>query len=138
MRNGVAVDSGPLLALFNARQKRHADVVRLFERPLGPLITNWPVVTEVAYLMNTEPMAQRAFLAWTIEAIEIDEETSKETSRIVEILEKYEDLPADFADASLLALCERRGIERIATFDRDFGVYRTRARKRLKNVFEDR
>ena len=49
-------------------------------------------------------------------------------------MEKYEDLPADFADASLLALCERRGIETIASFDKDFDVYRTKGRKRLRNV----
>jgi uncharacterized protein len=53
-------------------------------------------------------------------------------------MEKYEDLPADFADASLLALSERSGIELIATFDSDFDIYRTRTRKRLKNVFSIR
>ena len=58
------------------------------------------------------------------------------TPRIIEIMGKYADLPADFADASLLALCERAGIDRIATLDRDFAVYRLRNRKRLVNVFD--
>jgi hypothetical protein len=38
----------------------------------------------------------------------------------------------------LVALCERRGIETLATLDRHFDVYRTTARRRLKNVFRAR
>jgi predicted nucleic acid-binding protein len=48
------------------------------------------------------------------------------------------DLPADFADASLVALCERRGIEHIATFDKDFLVYRMADNKSLTNVIATR
>jgi len=50
-------------------------------------------------------------------------------------LKKYDDLPADFADASLVAMCERRGIAEVATLDSDFDVYRTADRKHLRNVF---
>jgi predicted nucleic acid-binding protein len=55
--------------------------------------------------------------------------------RIVEIMRKYADLPADFADAALVAMCERRGIGSVASLDRHFDVYRTADRKRLRNVF---
>ena len=37
---------------------------------------------------------------------------------------------------SLLAPRERRGAEQTCSFDRDFAVCRTKARKRLKNVFD--
>jgi uncharacterized protein len=50
-------------------------------------------------------------------------------------MNKYADLPADFADASLVAMCERRGIADIATLDTHFDIYRTADRKRLRNVF---
>ena len=65
----------------------------------------------------------------------IDRETAPDLPRIIEIMKKYSDLPADFADASLLAMCERRGIREVATLDKDFDVYRTADRKRLRNVF---
>ena len=136
MKNAVALDSGPLFALFNARQRRHRDSVNLFRNPPGPFLTTWPVLTEVTYLLRAERSAQRAFLIWTACTLDIDTETTQDLPRIVEIMEKYDDLPADFADASLLALCERRGIERVASFDQDFAVYRTKSRKRLKNVFD--
>jgi predicted nucleic acid-binding protein len=53
-------------------------------------------------------------------------------------MKKYADLPADFADASIVALCERRGIDTVATLDRHFDVHRTSARKQLQNVFTSR
>ena len=135
MRNAVCIDSGPLVALYRTKQTRHEDAEWFVGSQRGPLVTSYPVITEVVYLLSFSPRAQRKFLAWAHETLTIDEETSADLPRIVEIMEKYEDLPADFADASLLALCERRGIEHIATFDKDFDIYRTIGRKRLKNVF---
>ncbi len=81
------------------------------------------------------PRFQPRFLDWASEALEIDQQTVSDLPRIVEIMRKYKDLPADFGDASLVALCERRGIASVATLDRHFDVYRTRDRKRLRNVF---
>ncbi len=78
---------------------------------------------------------QLEFLDWVGAALEIDQLTAADLPRIVEIMRKYADLPADFADASLVAMCERRGIVSVATLDRHFDVYRTLDRKRLRNVF---
>jgi len=41
----------------------------------------------------------------------------------------------DFADASLVVLCERMKIREIASVDSDLGIYRTREKKVFKNVF---
>jgi predicted nucleic acid-binding protein len=79
---------------------------------------------------------QPDFLAWAgSSALLIDAKTIDDLPRILEIMRTYADLPADFADASLLAMCERRGIASVATLDQHFDVYRTRDRKRLRNVF---
>ena len=61
--------------------------------------------------------------------------TVADIPRIIVIMKKYDDLPADLADASLLAVCERRNIREVATLDREFDIYRTADRKRLRNVF---
>jgi uncharacterized protein len=39
-------------------------------------------------------------------------------------MQKYRDLPMDFADATLVALAERIGSKRIFTIDSDFLLYR--------------
>lgn len=49
------------------------------------------------------------------------------------LMEKYRDLPMDFADASLVRVAAREGIERIFTLDRrDFGLYRLPNRRRFQ------
>ncbi|MCI0525021.1 MAG: hypothetical protein L0Y75_07125 [Acidobacteria bacterium] len=47
-----------------------------------------------------------------------------ELLRVCELMEKYQDTPMDFADASLVSLAELRGVRRIITLDSDFYVYR--------------
>jgi len=39
-------------------------------------------------------------------------------------MERFRDVPCDFADASLLALAERTGARRVITLDRHFYAYR--------------
>ena len=40
------------------------------------------------------------------------------------LMEKYQDVPMDLADASLVAAAERLKLNRIFTIDSDFYVYR--------------
>lgn len=48
---------------------------------------------------------------------------------------KYSDLPMGFADASIVAVCERLDIRKVASIDRDFAIYRFRDRQASRNVF---
>ena len=57
--------------------------------------------------------------------------------RMLELLPKYADLPMDFTDATLVALCERLGTRDIASVDSDFTVYRYRNRQSFRNLFFD-
>jgi uncharacterized protein len=68
-------------------------------------------------------------------SIEIDQATAGDLPRIAVLLEKYRDLPADFADASLVALAERRNLSRVASVDSDFAVYRTLSGRAFTNEF---
>jgi predicted nucleic acid-binding protein len=129
----IIVDAGPLVALFKGADNYHHDAVAFVQRIEQPLVTNLVVISEVVALLS--PSFQTPFLVWAIGALGIDQETAQDLPRIVEIMNKYADLPADFADASLVALCERRGIREVATLDSDFDVYRTADRKRVRNVF---
>ncbi|MDB9518749.1 PIN domain-containing protein [Roseofilum reptotaenium CS-1145] len=47
-----------------------------------------------------------------------------EYQRMEVLMEKYQDLPMDLADASLVAVAESQKIKRIFTLDSDFYVYR--------------
>jgi hypothetical protein len=133
----IAVDTGPLVALFNRDDAQHRAAERFLARATSALVTNVAVVTEALYLLGFSTQVQTDFLQWAVVGLEVDEATAEDFPRIIEVMNKYADLPADFADASLVALCERRGIREVATLDKDFDVYRTADRKRLRNVFFD-
>ena len=130
----VLVDSGPLIALFDASDRHHAAAVRFIRSHQGPLVSNVAVLTEVCHLLDFSVEAQQDFLKWAQDALELDALTHRDLSRIREIIAKYADLPADFTDASLVALAERRDLFAVATVDRDFTVYRAATRRRFRNV----
>ena len=50
----------------------------------------------------------------------------EEQQRIQDLMEQYQDVPMDVADASLVAAAEALGTRRIFTLDSDFYVYRWR------------
>jgi predicted nucleic acid-binding protein len=129
----IAADAGPLVALFKGADRYHNEAVAFVGSLRDPLVTNMVVIGEVMALLA--PRFQPDFLDWAIGGLEIDQQTAADLPRIVEVMRKYADLPADFADASLVAMCERRGIVSVATLDQHFDIYRTADRKRLRNVF---
>lgn len=101
------------------------------------LVTTFAVITEVALTLDFSRQAQTAFLQWGYTALDVDAELVADIPRIVEVMGKYRDLPADFADASIVALAERVGITDVATIDNDFSIYRTKDKRRFTNVFPD-
>lgn len=133
--NAIVVDSGPLIALFDASDRYHQSAVGFMHTVDAPLYTNIAVITEVVHLLDFEVRAQLDFLHWAMQALHVDGRTEHDLPRIRALIEKYADLPADFADASLIALCERLGTRRVASVDRDFTIYRDASRKAFDNVF---
>jgi uncharacterized protein len=131
----VLVDSGPLIALFDGSDAYHQRAVEFVRSHRGALVTNVAVLTEVCHLLDFSTAAQLDFLAWAQNALDIDAQTVVDLPRIRAIVDKYSDLPADFADASLVALAERRSLYRVASVDDDFTIYRGVTRKKFTNVF---
>ena len=123
----VLVDTGPLVALFDPSEAAH----ELCKRTLSRLrrrkrLTSLAVVTEALYLLGFSGQAQRALLAFLAAgAVEIADLTVADLSRIAALMERYEGLPMDFGDATLVVLAERLHTTSVFTLDRrDFNVYR--------------
>jgi predicted nucleic acid-binding protein len=131
----IVVDAGPLIALFDRADRHHRQAVEFVRTCRSRLITNLPVLTEAAFLLRFSVDAQKDLLWWAQRSLEIDQGTSTDLPRIIALLEKYRDLPADFADVSLLALAERLNVSRVASIDSDFAIYRLSGKRRFENVF---
>jgi hypothetical protein len=131
----VLVDAGPLIALFNRSDRYHSRATKFIESVGNTLVTTLPIVSEVMANLDFSVDAQLAALNWIRRSTRLDTSTIDDLPRILQIIDKYRDLPADFGDASLVALGERTGILDVATVDSDFSVYRTNNKKRFTNVF---
>lgn len=128
--NRILIDSGPLIALFDSSDKYHVASVTFIKTNNSELITTLASITETLHLLDFNRNAQIDFLGWAnAGAIVIEPITLDDLSRIKDLTIKYADLPMDFADACLVFLGEKLKINRIATIDRDFDVYRLNGRE---------
>ena len=131
----VLVDSGPLIALFDRDDAHHRTVLQYMSTFRGSLVTTWPVLTEVLYMLDFHPQVPVDFLRWVEDGgVTLFQLESLHLSRARQLLEKYRDLPSDLADVSLLIASEDAGIDKILTIDSDFSVYRTIKGRHLQNV----
>ncbi len=135
MRN-IVVDAGPMIALFD-RDDTHHEQAGEFLRRAGEcrLITTSLVIGEVAAMLADMPPSLFRFLDWLTTAVEVNDALREDLPRMIEIMKKYSDLPADLADVSLVALCERRGVSTVASIDSDFDVYRLPKGRKFENAF---
>jgi hypothetical protein len=131
------IDAGPLIALFDKDDKHHVHVKEFLKEFKGRLYTTWPVITEVLHMLDFNVNTQIDFLKWLRRgAVVIRQFNINDISRIIELSEKYSDVPMDFADASLIVISELEDIKEIISIDSDFYVYRNIRNEYLKNVFE--
>ncbi len=132
------VDSGPLIALFNASDRWHPATLQwLRTNPSAKLVTTWPVMTEVCALLARRLCNEAAldFLRWVQRGgIALDSAESASIDRVLAISERFADLPFDLADASVAESAARLGIDAVLSIDSDFDVYRDAAGKALNNL----
>jgi len=129
----ILIDSGPLIALFDASDKYHKKAISFIKSNKFPLVTAIASVTETLHLLNFNRNAQIDFIEWVYRgAVEIQNIENCDFDRIKELTEKYSDLPMDFADSCLVCIAEKQGISTIATIDRDFTIYRIKGKQTFK------
>ena len=126
----VLLDAGALVAILNRNDRHHPELLELLRGFEDRLLTTWPVIGEACALVSER--AQVRVLDWIaeqgVEIVSID--AGLEFMR--EQMTDYEDLPCDFADASLLYAAWRTKVRDVWTIDSDFAIYRLPDRSRFK------
>lgn len=133
----LLVDSGPLVALFDADDRWHHPVTDFLEMYRGELVTSAANVTEAAWItVSASDRMLANLLTWLHRgAVSIHNLELQDLSRIAALSAQYRSLRPDFADLALLALAERLKLDRILTLDKkDFMVYRLKNGRALHNV----
>jgi len=121
----IIIDTGPLIALFDSKDPDHADCHKVLKGIKEPLYTTEAVLTEVLYAFEPDGRGAEGvkefFLADYVTLYPLSKE---DIERCFELMNRYSDLPMDFADATLITLAENIGTKKVFTLDyRDFNIY---------------
>ncbi len=128
------LDTGAIVALLHRDDHAHDRVKEALETYQGLLLTTEAVLTESMHLLGRARDGQRACLGFFIRGAAMIVPSSRSSLvRCQEIMAKYADLPADFADATLIALAEEVETLLVFTLDRrGFSTYRDRDGNRFR------
>ena len=120
------IDANVLVGYIDSDDILHERAVSALKQARGSLMTTWAAAAEAAYLLGRRGWEFQECLLDMI----IDEELliaplgREDSPRLKALMSKYRDRPMDLADATLLRVAERDGINTILTLDSDFRVYR--------------
>jgi predicted nucleic acid-binding protein len=122
----VLLDTGPWVALIDRSEQGHRECASWLESFEGELYSSEAVLTEVLYLLSFSVKAQTAAIDFVLnQAVTLVPSSLESLKRVRQLMEKYYNLPMDYADATLVCLAEDFLIQDIATLDKkDFGIYR--------------
>lgn len=132
----IALDTGPLVALFDKHDNFHAVCHAALKTIKSPLITTLPVLTKAFHLLGFSWKIQDDLWELVINGnLKVQGLDSLMIKKCREMMKKYHDLPMDFADASLVVVADTEHISTIFTLDhKDFSVYRSRGGKRFSLI----
>lgn len=131
----LLVDTGPLVAIVNKRDKFHAGCLEYLKNYRGRLLTTWAVLTEFAHMADSIGATLPLYHWIERGGLELMPLGRDELVTAIDWIERYADRPMDLADASLVVAALKTGSTQIWTLDRDdFETYRLPGRKHFKLV----
>ena len=132
----LLLDTGALVSLLDRSQTHHLACRQIFNDWTGAVVSTEAVLTEATHLLARVAGGRAAcvdfFLAGGAILVPASGASLK---RARQLLDKYADLPMDYADATLVALAEELDTTLVFTTDRaDFSVYRLKDRRPFRIV----
>lgn len=109
MRQQVLLDTGPLVAAVNRRDRFHQWSKTEWEQIAPPLLTCEAVITEACFLLRSVYGGQKAVMSLMERGvIQIPFHLEKEVERVRELLHRYQSVPMSLADACLVRMAEQQ------------------------------
>jgi predicted nucleic acid-binding protein len=124
-RRDVLLDAGPLVAALDRRDQWHTRCLETWPQLLDRCLTTEAVVAEASHLILRGRGRASAPLEFLLEAeIPIVTLDVASHARAIRLMRRYEDLPMDYGDATLVATAEALGVTEVFTTDRrGFATY---------------
>jgi uncharacterized protein len=132
----ILIDTGPIVAILSKSDQHHLRCVAELANLRSPLFTCWPVVTEAQWLLRRDTRAQaglfEAFTSGLLALLPVEVDAMPTLDAFIR---RYRKLQPDLADAVLVHLADREGIQTVFTLDqRDFSIYRYKSNRRFNII----
>ena len=130
MKRHVLLDTGPLVALVDARDEHHRWAVVQWEDIEPPLLTCEAVISEACFLLDQTKAGSAAVFEMLLRsAITIGFRLDEHAKEVQALRTKYASMRMSVADASLVRMAEQFGRSSVLTLDSDFSIYRKHGRQ---------
>lgn len=132
MIHQAILDTGPILALIDARDQYHAWAKTQFSKIAPPLLTCDAVLTEACHLANRVEGGTSAILDLFRRGVaRLEFSLADQFSEVSLLMEQYADAPMSLADACIVRMSELHVQSPVFTLDGDFRIYRRFKRQRI-------
>ena len=131
----VIIDTGPLVALLNRRERHHSWVKGVLDTIEPPIFTCEPVLSESCFLLQDIKGGQDAILELISRGIlRSDFRATAEVDSLRSLMKKFSDVPMSLADACLVRMTELDPQGVVLTLDSDFKIYRRHRRQVVPTI----
>ena len=135
VKQGVLLDTGPLVAILNRRDKYHKWAMVQWNQIAPPLLTCESVLSEAWFLLSQKGSGNNAVMKLLQrEIIVISFRLEDHLQSIAKSLKKYCSVPMSLADACLVRMSELYPKSCVFTLDSDFNLYRRNSRQVIPTI----
>jgi len=132
------LDTGPLVAFLDRRDRYHGWATTHLGELIAPLFTCEPVLSEACFLLRQVHGGGAAVLELVRRGLlQIDFRLEENAGPVAKLLVRYADVPMSLADACLVRMAELQPASGLLTLDRDFRVYRRHGRQVIATTMPD-
>lgn len=132
MSPAIIADASALVALWSPGDRYHEWAKGCFAKYPPPIFTCEAVMTEAAWLLRQFLTRRSALLAaWRREVVVIDFHAQPHHEALVNLMQRYHDVPMSFADSCLVRMSELTLDCLVWTLDTDFKIYRRLGRRAI-------
>lgn len=135
MTKAILVDTGPLVAFLNSRDRYYEWSKEIFGSVEAPVLSCEAVLSEACFLLRHARGGSEAVLKLVDRGlVRLPFRLEAESVPIRRLLARYADVPMSFADACLVRMSEQIADCLLITLDRDFKVYRRHGRNVIRTL----
>ena len=130
MKRGVLLDTGPLVAFLDRRDKYHAWAQSQWNQIAPPMLTCEAVLSEACFLLSDTPLGSGAVMQLLQRGVfSLPLCLEDQAQAVGRLVEKYRSVPMSLADACLVRMSELFPSSPVFTVDTNFGLYRKHGRQ---------